>query len=209
MCADNVDQCITPFKEHSVTRSFFQGKEFAGFLNVFKVHPFPASAAASLTALEDLDFSTPEPVFALAHVASPHAPYSLDSDCSFVSSRSGGSYTDQTSCVNQLVLNAVRSLPADTVVLITSDHGGDYRLDHSLPPTDWPDEIVNQRMTIFAATRLPATCPVVPDTITLMNLVRATVSCALGTDADFTPDRSFVVPLEYPDSEYDLRPIDF
>lgn len=207
LCAANVDRCLRPFKERTVDTALLQGHEFIGLLGLARPHPFPASAAASLESLKELDLPGPNKTFAFVHVTAPHAPYMLDPECNLLSLAQQVTYTEQTICVNNLILDAVEELPEEAIVLVVSDHGGDFSFNHGLSPTEWSEQEIFQRMSIFAALRMPEDCPTPSTDASLMNLINYTTSCGMGVAPAEIEDRSFIVSLEYPVSDDTIREI--
>ncbi|MBK5265949.1 MAG: hypothetical protein JJE47_00800, partial [Acidimicrobiia bacterium] len=146
--------------------------------------------------------------FILAHIVSPHPPYTLSADClvdaPFGAPEAGPigvggdgaefqgriGYTRQVACVNTHLEALVHILEAtDMTVLVTGDHGSEIRGQVARHPDTWSAEDLTERFGIFVAVRTPDGCHVSEDT--LLNVAREVVGCALGAELPVLEDRYY------------------
>lgn len=172
-------------------------------------YPFTSGAQASMEWMlqnaEALSFDG-HPTFVFAHVMAPHPPFSLDASCDtrFTEARSGvtfdwqgvpagerdGYLREQMECLNRFMLNLRDEAGDQTILVLTADHGTDRRGQVVIPPDDWDDTAIVERMSAFLAVSGPA-CPV-GNPVILPNLMRRVLSChVVGGFPDLAP-RMFV-----------------
>lgn len=134
------------------------------------------------------------------HALIPHPPFQLTADCRFRAlsdplqfaadtDASRADYGNQIACTNSLVLDLVKSMPADAVIFITGDHGPRWA---GQDPTEHPDasdaEVLN-RVGIFTAYRFPDRCEPIPSGAPLMSATDRLFAC-LKIPEDGDPVRS-------------------
>lgn len=206
-CAKSVDHCIRGPILDSMALIWIQNIPFGGPMFFLTMHPFPASAADSLAVLAEAPFASQAPTVMFVHVMSPHIPYMLAADCTRANQRPQGTIREQYACVDKLVADSVANIPDDAIVVIFGDHGPDDVDLSSMSPQEWSDEEIFNRMAVFAAVRLPDHCEYPPDDATLINISRYVSACAIGVDPEPLPNRVFIVPVGYPDSDAAMREI--
>lgn len=159
--------------------------------------------------------------FVFAHILLPHPPLLLDRTCSpryqkqtdvnvlhppgATAEELDGiksTYVEQIRCVNGLVLDLVDHLPRDARVVITGDHGTEFRGQLLKAPEEWDAGDIAERFSLFNVTRLPQGCDVSARS-DLINIMRASVSCILGVDLDPIPESHSIVPYY---DDLDLEP---
>lgn len=174
-----------------------------------------ASVEGALNALDNLSAHIAEDDggdFVFAHVLLPHPPIQLQNDCArtykpeldvgFLNSprttqsellliKAG--FLQQVQCVNKLILGLMDHLPRDWPVVITSDHGTDFRGQLLKTPNQWDEEDIEERFSNFNVTRLPERC-LVGQPRDLVNVMRSAASCVLGVELRPITPRYQIVP---------------
>jgi hypothetical protein len=148
------------------------------------------------------------PTFVLAHFLLPHEPYLYHADCSrrrpywpeIDWGLEGGAqrraYAEQVQCTNRrlatLVATIQRQARVPPIILIQSDHGHG-RLGRPVPPLrGLPGELVEERLSPFAAYRLPGLpADSVYPGITPVNVMRLVVRHYFGADLPRLEDRVY------------------
>ena len=160
-----------------------------------------------------------QPILAFAHILAPHPPFAFDANGEPRRTRMPAllhdgdmwrrlavgkdetykaGYLDNVRTLNARLATVVRSIAArnrKSIVLIHSDHGSGAGLDWERP--DRTD--IRERMSILGALRFPdGEVPPVKTDDTLVNLYRAVLNRALGTDLPMIEDRSYHSTWERP-----------
>jgi hypothetical protein len=163
---------------------------------------------------------TEQPTFVLAHLLLPHEPYLYRADCSrrhpyWPPADTGRderpvrlAYAEQIQCTNrklQALIEAIQlEAPVPPILLIQSDHGHG-RMGHPVLPLGWwlPSELVEERLSPFAAYALPGLCPdsLYPG-ITPVNVMRLVLRHYFGADLPPLEDASYWSSTGQP---YDFR----
>lgn len=128
--------------------------------------------------------------YVFAHIWLPHVPYVVDRACN-VARRTDQSSTidelkDQLYCADRLISEAAELAGGKTAVVITGDHGMATLGQIDLPPAEWSDAQIAERLGTFLAYRLPEGCEA-PSTAVNTDVVRSALSCAIDVDL---PDRN-------------------
>lgn len=174
-----------------------------------------ASVGGALNALDNLSAHIADDDggdFVFAHVLLPHPPLQLQSDCArtykpeldvgFLNSPKTteselllikAGFLQQIQCVNKLVLGLVDQLPRGWPVVLTSDHGTDFRGQLLKTPDHWDERDIEERFSNFNVTRLPESCPV-GQSSDLVNIMRSAASCVLGVALRPITPRYQIVP---------------
>jgi hypothetical protein len=150
-----------------------------------------------------------EPVFVVAHVISPHAPYAVDGDCRSPPRRT--TYVGQLECVNQWVLHLVTELIARAevppIILLQGDHG-----TATLGYSDWPSPAqvpaaaARERFGAFGAYYLPGGgAAEFGDTVTVVNVMGNVLRHYFGARLPREPDAQY---LSLERAPYDFRRVD-
>ena len=159
------------------------------------------------------------PTFALTHMLNPHSPYVFDAACRSYPSRPTRSwkrgrqkdYLAQVECLNQLLLGTVTRLlrhssPAP-IILLVSDHGtnslgySNAESAEAVRPAQ-----ARERFGAFGAFYLPGGGdPVLPDSVTLVNLIPRVLNHYFAAGIELVPD-SLYMSLEK--TPYLLAPVD-
>ena len=147
------------------------------------------------------------PMFAFAHIPSPHGPIvfgpkgeavqapPLDHlfddnahDLRLTPEAFGRRYTGQVDYLNGLVLNTVDGIldasPRPPVIILLSDHGSGSRLNW----TDLAHSDLDERSANLVATYTPGRSDVFPDDITLVNFFGTLFNAYFGTDIAAKPE---------------------
>jgi hypothetical protein len=121
------------------------------------------------------------PVFAFAHVLSPHSPYVFDRRCGptppRVAAKRERGYIEQLQCVNSMVVDVVTRLLRDSevppVILIQGDHGtAMLRYSEAASAALVPPEAARERFGAFGAYYLPDSGEAAfGDTVTVVNVL--------------------------------------
>jgi hypothetical protein len=151
----------------------------------------------------------PGPVFAFAHVLSPHKPFTFLGDCTplaraSVSSRGQNPYIEQVECLNRMVLSLVTALLRDSdippVILLQGDHGTPSpAFDSATTAEAIPDEAARERLGAFGAYYLPdhgATA--FGDSVTIVNVLGDVLRYYLGADLPREPDDMYISSYSRP-----------
>jgi hypothetical protein len=87
-------------------------------------------------------------------------------------------FSDQMSCVDRLLPQALNAVDGDTAVLAAGDHGPSTSHQLGLDPGQWSDADIAERFSVLLAYKMPPECdtPSLPDPIVTM---AAILSCAL------------------------------
>ena len=156
------------------------------------------------------------PTFVFAHLLLPHEPYLYRSDCSHhpaywpdvdtgtIAPVVRELYAQQIACTNrklQILIAAIqRRASVPPVILIQGDHGHG-RMGHPVFPLSnlVPKELVDERLTPFAAYALPGLpAESLPEGMTPVNVVRLVLRHYLNADLPPLPDRSYWSPTNQP-----------
>ncbi len=214
-CGSGVDWCIRDGLVRRAAWNLGQMTILAPVFDGLFRDPFNSLSVDHLESLPDLLTANADtPTFFFVHLLLPHAPLVLDSDCTVRDEdtfsnwgSSGGElrqarrnrYTDQVQCVNDLVVAAIDSFIAvhpDAVVMITADHGPGSLLDATLSYDQQSSEVLEERMPILGAYRVPG-CPDQPyQSITPVNGARLVANCAAGSSLALLPDRNYWLDLD-------------
>ena len=155
----------------------------------------------------------PGPVFAFAHVMSPHDPYVFDRHCEPArhqaeparhgaagtkAQREKSEYVEQVQCVNRLVLDLVTTLlktsEVPPVILLQGDHGTKTQLPYR---DRTPEQIsltgAKERLGAFGAYYLPDRgSEAFGDTVTIVNVLGNVLRSYLGADLPREPDDMYL-----------------
>ncbi|MBA2457721.1 MAG: hypothetical protein H0V43_02055 [Gemmatimonadales bacterium] len=165
----------------------------------------------TLGAFEELP-SVEGPVFAFAHVLSPHSPYVLDPECGVptgvaAAHRKEG-YIGQLRCLNTMLLDVVTRLLRESdvapVILLQGDHGTSTLRYSESPSADRvPADASRERFGAFGAYYLPDSGEVAfGDTVTVVNVLGNVLRHYLGADLPREPDDRY---LSLEGSAYDFH----
>jgi hypothetical protein len=143
----------------------------------------------------------PGPVFAFAHVLSPHQPFTFEADCRPIAgkppmpSRSPGDrYVAQIECLDRMVLRLVTSLLRESdvppVILLQGDHGSaSPAFDTAATAEDIPLAAAHDRFGAFGAYYLPDHgSAAFGDSVTVVNVLGNVLRHYLGADLPREPD---------------------
>jgi hypothetical protein len=141
------------------------------------------------------------PVFAFAHVLSPHSPYVLDSACSTrptVWYRDPPSYIAQLQCVNAMLLRTVTQLIRDSdiapIIVLQGDHGTSFLLFSGAPAASQVSaEAARERFGAFGAYYLPANgAGTLGDSVSVVNVLGHVLHQYYGADILPVPDEYYL-----------------
>lgn len=170
------------------------------------------------------------PKFVFMHLILPHPPLFLNASChpvpdparsqrlinsyppleSELLARRKAAYVEQVECANSFTETLIRSVPEDSVFIVTADHGPDSRSQLRLDAALWDDNARVERFATFTSLRLPAQCPGPSDDLVLVNVFRHVFACLmpesglapLGPEFYATPPACCEGPLvEIPDPD--------
>lgn len=221
-CNDNVDLCVLPEGDAidvlvgERERAILTATPLIEVLPTLGIHPTtlrgylsPQEMVADTEAGRSGD-----PVFAYAHILSPHPPYRYLEGCELQtdlrdqslidwgeSAGSGGEeYARAVECVNRALLEAVDAILAedrDAIIVIQGDHGPKFDdMNFHRPLADWTPEELQQRFPILNAQRLPGDCePPGPQAAFAANTFRNVLACIIGEPAEPLPERHYMIDL--------------
>jgi hypothetical protein len=150
--------------------------------------------------------SIDRPVFAFAHVLSPHWPYAFDKDCRtprrLIGTERKAAYIGQLQCLNGLVLATVgrliRQSKVPPVILLQGDHGTAMRAhwiktSNSAPVEQVPASVAWERFGAFGAYYLPdGGAAAFGDTVTVVNVLGNVLRRYFGARLPREPDERFL-----------------
>lgn len=156
-------------------------------------------------------FDLPQPLFVLAHVMSPHPPYTRTAECDPQESDgkwgTRDDYADSVTCINRLTIEAIdRILEVDpnAVILVQGDHGPAHGIKMTKgDPNDWSASDVRRRLGVMSASRLPGECAPLTDA-SLVNTFRVVFDCLSREGVEPLTVRSWLANY----TEYDLLEVD-
>lgn len=147
-------------------------------------------SAHTVEALKGLDvFGDGAHQFVYAHLLLPHPPYVVDEQCDVLPEEQRsrpGRVGAQLACVDRMVMDILSVVPKDTAVVISGDHGSGTRGQVFMPPEQWDDLDVAERLGAFLAYRLPDDCDS-PERDTNVYAMRALLECSLDMGTPFNP----------------------
>jgi hypothetical protein len=143
------------------------------------------------------------PVFAFAHVLSPHSPYVFDRECRLASRYVNGrnraaAYLDQMECLNGLVLAVVNRLLRDSkvppVIVLQGDHGSAMlgfnkaaKVEQVTATAAW------ERFGAFGAYYLPdGGAAAFGDTVSVVNVLGDVLRHYFGAELPREPDERYL-----------------
>ncbi len=149
----------------------------------------------------------PGPVFAFAHVMSPHSPYVFDRDCGPAHEEAAGGsrlqrnsarYVEQVQCVNHMVLDLVTTLlrtsEVPPIILLQGDHGSKTLLPYKdRGPENITLAAAEERLGAFGAYYLPDNgSEVFGDSVTIVNVMGNVLRFYLGAALPREPDDMYL-----------------
>lgn len=152
----------------------------------------------------------PGPVFGLAHVLSPHQPFTFQSDCRplgpklAAGSRPGSRYIGQIECTNRMVLKLVtavlRASDVPPVILLQGDHGSSTPgFDTAATAEDIPLASAHDRFGAFGAYYLPDHgSAAFGNSVTVVNVLGNVLRYYLGADLPREPDDLYLSAYSAP-----------
>ena len=148
---------------------------------------------------------TPGPVFAFAHVLSPHKPFTFTGDCQPLAhaantstSKAASPYVQQVQCLDRMVLSLVTTLLRDSdippVILLQGDHGtAEPAFDSAATADAIPLEAGHERLGAFGAYYLPDRgAAAFGDNVTVVNVLGDVLRYYLGADLPTEPDDMYL-----------------
>jgi hypothetical protein len=147
----------------------------------------------------------PGPVFAFAHVLSPHKPFTFAGNCrplarvaNALSSKAASPYVEQVRCLDRMVLSLVATLLRDSdvqpVILFQGDHGtAEPAFDSAATAGAIPVEAAHERLGAFGAYYLPDHgAAAFGDSVTVVNVLGNVLRYYLGADLPREPDDMYL-----------------
>ena len=222
-CNDEVDLCVLPEADAidvligERERAILTATPLIELLPSLGIHPTTLRgylSPAEMVADTEAD-RTSDPVFAYAHILSPHPPYRYLEGCDLKgdlrdpsvtdwgeSQGSGGEeYARAVECVNREIIAAVDAILAadrDAIIIVQGDHGPKFDgMNFHRPLSDWTPEELQQRFPVLNAQRLPPGCrPSGPGAGFAANTFRYVFACITGDEPEPLPVRHFMIDLE-------------
>jgi hypothetical protein len=221
-CTDAVDLCVLPEADAidvligERERAILAATPLIEALPALGIHP---STLRGYLSPEEMVADTERgrsgaPVFAYAHILTPHPPYRYLEGCELKddlrdpslidwgqsAAEGGEGYTRAVECVNRGLIAAVDAILArdpGAIILIQGDHGPKFdEMNFHRPLSDWSPEELQQRFPILNAQRLPRDCGSGPRAGFAANTFRYVLACITGEPADALPVRHFMIDLE-------------
>jgi hypothetical protein len=163
----------------------------------------------------------PGPVFAFAHVLSPHGPYVVDRECRPVTwpeargtrlELIGRPYVEQVQCLNHLVLDLVTGLLRGSefppIILLQGDHGSNALVfDQAASAEKITLAMGRERLGAFGAYYLPdCRSEVFGDSVTVVNVMGDVLRSYFGAALPREPDDMY---LSVDRAPYAFKRVDF
>ena len=191
----NVDVCFRAPWLDEITWNMLIPSVLGGWLDsTYGSFTVPATLATTRNLLDLEDrFDNGEHDYVFAHLALPHAPYVVDSECEVIGKRpqsfesEGGSglesnaFQSQLLCVDSLIQSIAGIAGARTAVMIAADHGPASGGQVGSPPQTWTDADIVERFGVLLVYRLPQGCNS-PDAATNIAVMRAIMVCAVDME---------------------------
>lgn len=194
-CMEIVDRCEVRSWYDEVGWSVARRSVFNGLVASAFGDPFTVGVDRSLTWLEaDLPSVAADetPDLVIVHLMLPHTPIAFNAACGHDPS---AGLADQVACSNRIMLEIAEGTSNAGAVLMFGDHGTKTLGQLDLPADTWTQEMVDERMTTFAAVRWPAECGEAGP-ISVTNLAVRLVRCMGATSVRYAADTSFATSLE-------------
>jgi hypothetical protein len=215
-CGDVVDTCRRALLPDETMWALLERSALARIAEYRYGHAFTLNGLRALDDLVALEGDPdPQPRFVFAHVVLPHPPLFADAGCGirFVRELGGGAmsavgiderllskreaaYGEQVSCVNRRLVEFAGLLDPEDIVIVTGDHGPDSFVQLSLNPTEWSADAIWERMSVFAAVRMPGCEDRVSDAWSVVDGLRVLVECLSGRRLPAPADGLFVYPVD-------------
>jgi hypothetical protein len=148
---------------------------------------------------------TPGPVFAFAHLMTPHLPFVFDRECRPLNHKTAGTvpkgkslpYVEQVQCLNRMVLRLVTLLlesDVPPVILLQGDHGTKTLHFEKAPTAEAiPVAAARERLGAFGAYYLPGHgAEAFGDSVTLVNVLGDVLRYYLGAKLPREPDDMYL-----------------
>jgi hypothetical protein len=213
-CGDEVDDCVEPSGVSETVRQILQNTPVGPLL--YRQTGAPSTHVALQRFEQLINYERPQvdaPIVTFMHLQVPHPPLYLDSNCvpnvqtelsqtvmnsapslpADILAVRKAAYVAQIECVNSVLLDFVDRLGDDSIVVFAADHGPDSGGQLLKSPIDWSDEDIAERMGVFAATRLPCESNA-PSEITLADLLKPVLECAIGAETVLESHASWYAP---------------
>jgi hypothetical protein len=160
----------------------------------------------------------PGPVFAFAHVLSPHQPITFDRNCRRrrygareLGTKHAAGYVQQIECLDRMVLKLVTRILRESdmppVILLQGDHGASTpAFDTASTAAEIPPESAHERLGAFGAYYLPGHgASAFGDTVTVVNVLGNVLRYYLDADLPRAPDDMYLSTYQAP---YVFRRVD-
>ena len=210
----DVDPTLSPARE--LSRTDFRRVVWQSTMMAYLHHDAGGDGEIVRGTLEGIGRlpSIPEPVFAVAHVVSPHSPYVFDRLCRarpHLWHREPASYLAQLQCLNAMLLETVTHLIRDShiapVIVLQGDHGTAFREYSKAPSTlQVPAAAARERFGAFGAYYLPNGGEAAfGDSVTVVNVMGHVLRRYFSADLPYEPDEHY---LSLERSPFDFRRVD-
>lgn len=213
-CGHMVDECLHSRWEES-TWALVQRTPLGPLATTVLGSAFSRASVSQLQrAIDDAPREGEIPRFTLLHSLIPHAPLHVKDDCSIDGRPELGAlniyapwilgasletrkaaYIEQLECFNRMVLELIDALPADTVIVLISDHGPDSHGQLTTRTTEWGEEDVYERMSTLTAIRLPGPCRQLDEAYGV-DIFTVVLNCLFDAHLPLHPDRRIIVNVE-------------
>jgi hypothetical protein len=197
-CGHGVDHCETAPWFRESTWLLLQPSVLApSLISRYGNTSVPGSRHTISSLLGNADrFDDGKPDYVFAHLLLPHAPIVVDEDCRVVPNlteeagtldpvesqpESRVDLSSQMACVDALLSRAVTVIGDRTAVLITGDHGPGSNGQMLVPPDQWSDADIAERLGVLLAYKVPDGCPQ-PATDSNLEAMRSIMTCAVDIE---------------------------
>lgn len=210
----DADEQYDPYQHFNLARSMRRSwiaQYFAGTTLFSKFLPYMATENQVDAEHEMRDFagipsiaSDPRPTFTFVHVLMPHLGFKVDSTCApLVKAPPGLSgLSGELQCLNSQTLKMVRAVIARSsvppIIILQGDHGSQslkqFTSYTALPNT----EQARERFRPFGAYYLPDGNGVIPDSTSIVNVLRYVFDYYFNTDLQPIPNTMYYSHWMYP-----------
>jgi len=216
-CGEVVDRCI----EIGVTRHniywLFRTSLISPIANRLMPYPWSAASWTRVTNLAQIHLESKftGPTITWIHVALPHPPATLGSDCKVHTEQWRRSlvltvgepedelrrqaFAKQTECIDSVVvdqLRAVVEVDPSVAILLLSDHGPDGQMQVGTSLQGHTIEQIHEKLAVLLAFRGPGRCRDAVDQPSVVGVMRGVTRCLLGASVADPYAGSYLVPHE-------------
>jgi hypothetical protein len=195
-CMTVIDNCVVRSWYDEVTWSVARRSILNGVVASLAGDPFTLGVERNIawmkTTLPSLS-ANGKLDLVIVHLLLPHTPVAFDSACDRIDGI--GQMRDQIQCANMLMVEVAEAASEAAIVVFFGDHGTKTMNQGSVPAGEWSQEMIDERMVTFAATRGLDGCSE-PPAGSITNLSIRIVRCLGSSTPAYVEDTSFGSSLD-------------